>query len=403
MQIFKWVTLGFGALCLMAVAVALHAFQLFFISSLLIALPAASYAMGWLTLKGLQFERRLPPVAWEGETGTVTYLVHNSSKIPRFFLSFRENWPDMIVPQDYDTPLMNVPSEGDAGQISHIRFLRRGVYNPDTFYATALDPMGIFSFSLSVKSSEEIVVYPSPIPPGEMPDSGAERFGWQEFLFSVMRGVSVDPDGVRPYNAGDPLRRIHWRQTARTGKMIVREFEETFTSNVVIIVESLNRDSTVNEVSLLDYQTRLAAGVADHIIRSGATLRMITTSPGLNTQFRDTGEGRGDEHHLLILDALARADRDAVCDIRQVVEDGIGYLRPGSLIIVICHSSDPAIAHTLAAYTGNGITVALVRAQLETSASEQSDTFIAELSAVNVHTFQRTLLEEQTKRYGSNE
>src|SRR5947209_17300032 len=33
--------------------------------------------------------------------------------------------------------------------------------------------------------------------------------------------------GVRPYVAGDPMRRVHWRATARVGDLVVKEVEDT--------------------------------------------------------------------------------------------------------------------------------------------------------------------------------
>jgi uncharacterized protein (DUF58 family) len=43
--------------------------------------------------------------------------------------------------------------------------------------------------------------------------------------------------GVRPYVAGDPLRRVHWRVTARAGDLVVKEVEDTATARLVMVFD----------------------------------------------------------------------------------------------------------------------------------------------------------------------
>jgi uncharacterized protein (DUF58 family) len=43
--------------------------------------------------------------------------------------------------------------------------------------------------------------------------------------------------GVRPYQVGDPLQRVHWRATARTGELMCRVFEPTTLAGATILVD----------------------------------------------------------------------------------------------------------------------------------------------------------------------
>lgn len=43
--------------------------------------------------------------------------------------------------------------------------------------------------------------------------------------------------GVRPYLPGDPMRRIHWRATARTGDLVVKEVDETGAPRLTIALD----------------------------------------------------------------------------------------------------------------------------------------------------------------------
>jgi hypothetical protein len=57
---------------------------------------------------------------------------------------------------------------------------------------------------------------------------------------SVARRLFEDPTrnaGVRPYQVGDPLQRVHWRATARTGELQCRVFEPTTLAGASILVD----------------------------------------------------------------------------------------------------------------------------------------------------------------------
>ena len=43
--------------------------------------------------------------------------------------------------------------------------------------------------------------------------------------------------GVRPYQPGDPMRRIHWRATGRTGQPVSRRYEAVHERNVLVAVD----------------------------------------------------------------------------------------------------------------------------------------------------------------------
>ena len=80
--------------------------------------------------------------------------------------------------------------------------------------------------------------------------------------------------GSREYYQGDPLRHIHWRNTARLGKLAVKELEDTAERAVTILLDP-SFDLGDGRETTLEYAVKLAASVGLHVIRSGESIRLL--------------------------------------------------------------------------------------------------------------------------------
>jgi uncharacterized protein (DUF58 family) len=86
-------------------------------------------------------------------------------------------------------------------------------------------------------------------------------------------GTGTELFGVREYRPGDPLRRIHWRSSARHGELIVREYEPPGIQSLGIFC-----DPAPPTPEAADQIARLAASEAWDCLRSGG--RAVLWSPG---------------------------------------------------------------------------------------------------------------------------
>lgn len=401
MRSFKWLTIGGAAFCLVAVASILNADRLYYMAAILLTLPGVSYLLGWYTLRGLECRRELPRAAWEGEEGTIVYAITNHARVARFFLRVHEPLPAWIAPLESEPPLFNVGAKDTTRIVHRVSFRKRGVYYAGAFDITAIDPLGVVSFTQRVPGDDELVVYPSPHRIQGLSLSGSERYGWQEFSSTVLRGSSVDPDGVRKYAPGDPLRRIHWRQTARTGTLSVIEFEESQSINMVIALDLL-RGTEVGEGSetTLEYAVRVAASVAQQAIQQGASVRLLVPPDqwagqrhAVSLEVVATAR-RGQEQLFLILDALARVQAESAQPVSTLVEETVGNLPPGTTLLVLTARPDGALPGVLTRYTATGTNVVVLYIDPESFqgghnrvSSAQSRQFYAELVAVRAQPF----------------
>jgi uncharacterized protein (DUF58 family) len=116
--------------------------------------------------------------------------------------------------------------------------LRRGVL---MFAGTSVahpDPFGLFRAIVKLPQPGKILILPRryPLPPLALPGSLKYQEGGVALAANV--GQSDEFVSLRDYRRGDPLRHIHWRSWARTGKPIVKEFEDEFFVRHALVLDT---------------------------------------------------------------------------------------------------------------------------------------------------------------------
>ena len=105
---------------------------------------------------------------------------------------------------------------------------KRGVIALGDMRMILPDPLGLFQSCARLDgASNTLVVLPRryPLPPVELPGGAIHRIGSEANTNSV--GTNGEFVGLRDYRQGDPMRLIHWKSWARTGRPIVKELEDT--------------------------------------------------------------------------------------------------------------------------------------------------------------------------------
>ena len=97
-----------------------------------------------------------------------------------------------------------------------------GGYEVTVEKGRVMDYLGLFSFPVRKKQSARILVSPIPIPAEDLPRPLTQPpVRWKA---SVCRlGENYE---LRPYRPGDSLNSVHWKLSAKTGKLTVREAME---------------------------------------------------------------------------------------------------------------------------------------------------------------------------------
>ncbi|MDO5066798.1 MAG: DUF58 domain-containing protein [Propionibacteriaceae bacterium] len=112
----------------------------------------------------------------------------------------------------------------------------RGVVRLGPVRSVQADPLVTLSRVKKLSDVQELFVHPRIIPAG----SGAIGFlrDVEGITTSNLSSSDVSFHALREYVPGDDRRSVHWRTTARVGKLMVRQFEETLRAHLLILLST---------------------------------------------------------------------------------------------------------------------------------------------------------------------
>lgn len=139
---------------------------------------------------------------------------------------------------------------------------------------------------------------------------------------------------LRPYEAGDDRRSIHWRTTARTGRLMVRQFEETRRSQLTIGL-TVHPEGYADDDEF-ELAVSVAASIAQQFMRDSLGVDIVTERGQLRTRSLAT-----------MLDETSRiepvdgkAARTPV-SLRGFLALAMRKLSPPTAVVLVCGSLAP--------------------------------------------------------------
>ena len=116
--------------------------------------------------------------------------------------------------------------------------LRRGILRFNGVTLARPDPVGLFRSFARTPAAQTVLILPKrhPLPPIALPGTMKYQEGGVALAANV--GRSEEFVSLREYRHGDPMRHIHWRSWAKTGKPIVKEFEDEFFVRHALVLDT---------------------------------------------------------------------------------------------------------------------------------------------------------------------
>jgi uncharacterized protein (DUF58 family) len=154
---------------------------------------------------------------------------------------------------------------------------------------------------------------------------------------------------LRNYELGDDLRRVHWRSSARSGELMIRQDEARWRSRAAVV---LDVHTSAHDADSFEVAVEAAASVTERLVRLRRRVEVVT---GAGETLGTGGDPRHD-----VIDRLATVGLDPDDHLAAVLA-GLRAHRRVDLVVVILGEVDPTTLHALAALAGIGVIAVLTR------------------------------------------
>jgi uncharacterized protein (DUF58 family) len=299
-------------------------------------------AIHWIRIGRQTFARR----AQVGKQFDERFTVSNTAVVPKLSLEVRDfsNLPDHhashIVPTLF-------PRRHYQWEV-HTLCQQRGQFTLGPLTINSGDPFGLFQFPRHINATSRVIVYPATVPLHEFA-SPIGRLSGGNAVRRRTYEVTTNAAGIRDYAPGDSLNRIHWKTSARRGKLYVKEFELDPLSDVWIFVD-FDRTTFVNAVGVPDapqgtwqlpsnteeYAVTCAASIAEYYIEADRAVGLVAYTP-----FREVAQpDRGERQLSRILEVLALAKSETAMSLRQLLTIEADLIGRGNTLVIVTASLD---------------------------------------------------------------
>lgn len=271
---------------------------LYLVFATLIALFLSHGFLVWASVHGLRLNRKLPVHVYAGRPCTVTLTVENLKK-------WQNSHGLRVTDYGADGNAIGAIFIGCAGKNRTVEetydtvFATRGLKSLRHLEATTRYPFGLVERGLKQTVQHTLVVYPQVVDIGSLQKNLAAGFGDQEV---PEKGIGTELYGLREYVSGEHARHIHWRSSARTGRLMVMEYEKDERRHVTIQLWNVAYGG-VTETVRNDFEgaVSLCASLANYYIAGGFEVKLATASG-------NTAIGQGRQHLFVILRVLAQVE-----------------------------------------------------------------------------------------------
>ena len=312
-----WCALG-GACAALGVALTNPGLSASLFASFLWSIVLTSALMAACSVRKLSLQTAVRDVGTAGTTVSLPVTIHNSSVLRR--------QPLLVIEDCGFAESARIVTEVPCLQPRERRVVlrdplavRRGLHRLSRLFVVGSDPTGLFYAARAFDVPREILILPESVPLNHLEMNEHQRIAVDDGRPIGVSGQGRDFYGIREYRPTDGMRMIHWRATARNGKLMVREFQENSINHVTIVLDC---DSTKLSEDGENFEM-LIRGVASLLMHLSGSFCEITLMCGLRNRGRViNGDAANALREMIPYLAMLDTDDAPLAEVlSQAVED----------------------------------------------------------------------------------
>lgn len=392
----RWIL---GALALLAVGLVLQLGLLVYAMYVLLGVMLVSRFLAREWIDNLSADRECSRLTAQiGEKVAVIVNVRNNGNWPVAWLILEDSVPREALQQrpprieleGKRTLIARIPARGQQSLLYQVRFLMRGYYQLGPLLLESGDLFGLHRRFRIDTQPHFVLVYPRVVPL-EGYDLASRRPIGEVRLTHRLFEDPTRISGVREYQPGDPLNRVHWRATARTGALHCKMYEPSCIAGVTLLLDfHVAGYPALREPARSELAITVAASLLNAVYQMGQQIGLVTNArdaadrirmEGFRQEFqtrslaREMAEApsrsdrlrpvvvetrRGPEQFQRILETLARAELTDGLSAAQLVLEASSRLPRDATVVAVLPEATPETAIALGSLRRRGFAVTAV-------------------------------------------
>lgn len=214
-----------------------------------------------------------------------------------------------------------------------LRRVPRGRYAFESVRLTVQDPFGLARAALVQGEPQALVVYPRLVALQRLfSEGGAHAQDGRRLL--LRRPTGYELHSVREYVEGESLRKVHWRSTARRGRLMVKDLEDAPRDEVAVLLDGHNAAGEGFEIAV-----RAAGSILQAHLRRNRRCALV-----VNSAARESQAVASEADWRRALEALAGAEPTARTSAFALLQaDGGIAARSLELVVVTSELDGPLV------------------------------------------------------------
>jgi uncharacterized protein (DUF58 family) len=224
----------------------------------------------------------------------------------------------------------NVPSKGTVKIKIDFTPLRRGTLHFGSVSIGYADPLGLAKSYMNLSCTDTIIVLPRRYPFPEIKLPGLRRHQRGGVALSSKVGDTEEFSSLRDYRPGDAMRRIHWKSWAKTGKPVVKEFQDEFFVRHSLILDTFSEQK---DAERFEDAVSVAASLACTVHQQDSLLDLMFIED--RAYCMTSGRNVGQVESLLQMLAVVRTCNDKPFSRLAQFVTGHAHLMSGCVCVML--------------------------------------------------------------------
>lgn len=250
---------------------------------ILVALSLAEYAVLFINNKSFQVARMLPARLSNGEENKIVWYVKNEFNFP-VTATLVDEWPYQLQMRRQRIKL-HIKPRRQVRATHLLKPVERGEYVFGDIHLFVQTPLKFFTRRFTTEAEALVKCYPAFTRLSQYAlNSTAIINGFSGTKRLRKIGQSMEFEQIKEYIAGDDIRTLNWKATARRGGLMVNQFAEEKAQQVYCIIDKGRlMNMPIDDMALLDYAINSTLILSSVCLQKRDKVGLITFSNNIDS------------------------------------------------------------------------------------------------------------------------